>query len=1114
MLNFIKGPAGSGKTRYIRELITKEIKSNDENIVLIVPEQATFENEREILSQMGAKRMNSILITNFTRLADYVFNKTGGLLGERLNDIGRNILMNLSLFEVQDNLKIYKNQVDKIEINKLMLMLLTELKKCSITTDDLRYYAKIFVGEELSQKLNETALILEAFEAMVDKNYIDPLDDLTRLCSKLKDIKFFEGYKIYIDEFSSFTNQELELISILMKQAEDVYISVSVEEENNNNGYSLFNGAHKTISRLKRIAEGEGVKVNTEIFLKEQYRFKSKEIEYLSKGIYRVGVKPLKGNIKDIIIYNAANQYDESRFVASKIKQIVYENGYRYKDIAVIARDIDIYSGIIDIIFDEYEIPYFIDVSEKIDSKPIMNTVIIMLEIVVKNYRSDDIFKYLKNGLAGLKADEIAVIENYVLMWRINGGDWLSEFKKHPRGYEEKFKPEDNDRLKNINELRIKIIEPLIVFSEEFKNSKSGMEKARAVYEHLIRLNVSEELKNISKSLEYSGEVALANEEIRLWDILMEVLNQIAISVSDDYIDEKRFLNLMKLAISSAEIASIPQTLDQVQIGVAGRSYISSPRAVFIIGANEGEFPRISEGTGIFTDTQRRRLISSGLELYDHAERVILDERYIVYDSVSSASEKLYISFLSADLQSKAKTASSIVRQSLKIFPSLQILDEYCFEKTDFIWAEKPAYELMAQLWREDNDLSKAIKEYFLKDDNYKLDFKKLKLASEKRSFSFESRETSNKFFGDRISLSASQIEKYHLCKFQYFCRYALNARERKVAQVDALEYGSLMHYIFENIFKENSIEDLKSKSYSNIKLIVEKYLNDYVINKLGGWEDKSARFKFHFERLVKTASNLIIHMIKELSQSEFTPKEFEVNIGSKGKIKPLMLKLLDDTKVIIEGKIDRLDLMNKNGVSYIRIVDYKTGVKDFKLSDILYGINIQMLLYMDAVLKGSRKYNENIIPAGILYMSANQPIVDIKRNESEAKIKDLQKKKLKMNGLILEDETVIRGMEKEAKGIFIPVKMKNGEICKSNSLVSLELFGSLLKKIEKLIIDMAMSLKIGDVKALPKKGEYDACTWCGYRSICCYEDGDEVENIENLKKSEVQEILLKEEVE
>lgn len=1114
MLNFVKGPAGSGKTRYIRELITKEIKSNDENIVLIVPEQATFENEREILSQMGAKRMNSILITNFTRLANYVFNKTGGLLGEHLNDIGRNILINLSLFEVQDNLKIYKNQVDKIEINKLILMLLTELKKCGITTDDLRYYARLFFGEELSQKLNETALILDAFEAFVDKNYIDPLDDLTRLCDKLKNIKFFNGYKIYIDEFSSFTNQELELISILMKQAEDVYISVSAEEENNNNGYSLFNGAHKTISKLKKMAKDAGVKVNTEVFFKEQHRFKSEEIEYLSKGIYRVGVKPLKGNIKDIIIYNAANQYDESRFVASRIKQIVYEKGYRYKDIAVVTRNIEIYSGIIDIIFDEYEIPYFIDIREKIDSKPIMNTVIMMLEIVVKNYRSDDIFKYLKNGLAGLKADEIAVIENYVLMWNINGKDWLNEFKKHPRGYEEKFKTEDDDKLKNINELRKKIIEPLKIFSEEFKNSKSGIEKSKAIYNHLIRINVSEELEKISKSLKYSGEVALANEEIRLWDILMEILNQIAISVSDDYIDEKRFLNLMKLAISSAEIASIPQTLDQVQIGVAGRSYISSPKAVFIIGANEGEFPKISEETGIFTDMQRRRLISSGLELYDHSEQVILDERYIVYDSISSASEKLYISFLSADLQSKAKTASSIVRQVLKIFPNLQILDEYCFEKTDLIWAEKPAYELMAQLWREDNNLSKAIKEYFFKDDNYKLDLEKLKLASEKRNFNFKDNENSNRFFGNSISLSASQIEKYHLCKFQYFCRYALNAKERKIAQVDALEYGSLMHYIFENIFKENDIDSLKGKNYNDIKLLVEKHLNDYVINKLGGWEDKNARFRFHFERLVKTASNLIIHMIKELSQSAFTPKEFEINIGSKGKIKPLMLKLFDDTKVMIEGKIDRLDLMNKNGVSYVRIVDYKTGIKDFKLSDILYGINIQMLLYMDAVLMDSRRYNENIMPAGILYMSANQPIVEIRKNESDAKIKDLQKKKLRMNGLILEDETVIRGMEREAKGIFIPAKMKNGEICKSNSLASLELFGALLKKIEQLIINMAINLKGGNVEAIPKKGEYDACMWCAYKSVCCYEDGDEVENIENLKKSEVQEILLKEEVE
>lgn len=1109
LLKFILGPAGSGKSHYIRKLISEKLEAGIENIMLIVPEQITFENERSMLSFMGEQAMNKLLILSLTRLVDFVFSQIGGIAGskDRLNEIGRNVLMNLSFWEIQDQLELYKNQIEKIEFTELVLTVLCELKKCNISYEQLIEHAYLLEDKELSKKLREVALIIGTFEALVEKNYVDPLDELTRLANKLKDVNFFKGYTIFIDSFSSFSMQELDVLRYMLTQADDVYISLCIDDKELLNEYSLFSGTVKTKNKLVKIAKEEGIRVVIDKNLKDRPRFKNKDLEILSSNIYASKCLSLSENPENVFLYNASNQYDESQFVARSIKKLIFEHGYRYRDITVITRNIEDYSGIIDIIFNNYEIPYFIDIREKIDSRPIMNTVLTAFDIVIKNYQSEDIFKYLKNGLINIEIDEIAQLENYVLMWKLNAKDWLSEFKKHPRGYVEEFTDKDKIHLSKLNELRLKIITPLVDFSKNIKDS-SGFKISEEVYNLLLKAGVDEALKKLSNDLKESGELNLAREELRLWDILMEILNQLAVSIGNKLMDEKKFAKLLRLAIFSADMASIPSTLDQVQIGVAGRSHAHEPKVVFIIGANEGEFPRVSLHNGLFSDSQRRKLIASGLEIYDHMEQYILDERFIAYMSLSMASERLYVSFLSSDVQSNVKSPSSIVRQIKRVFPKLQTSDEFCFNRSDYIWAIKPTFELMAKYWKQDDCFSNAIKNYFCNQEKYRKDLERLEIAGNKRVFKFKDKEVSKQFFGEKMKLSASQIEKYYLCRFQYFCKYGLNAKERKTAQINALEYGSIMHYIFENIFRDYTIELLAKLSSKEINRKVEQYLSEYVCKRLGGWEDKSARFKFQFKCLVNTATTLILHMITEFSQSEFEPRAFELSIAYKGAVEPLTLKLPDGNKVIIEGKVDRLDLMTKNDLKYVRIVDYKTGIKEFKLSDVLYGINMQMLLYMDAILKNNDAKYRNLVPAGILYMPSNQPLVNTDRNEDTDKIKSMQVKKMKMNGLVLDNPVVVNGMEDGAKGIFIPAVIKDGEVSNSESVASLALFGALLKKVEKLVINMASCLRDGDIKAEPKKGEYDACKWCAYKSVCGFEEGDPVVKVVKMNKTMIEKEL------
>ena len=563
--------------------------------------------------------------------------------------------------------------------------------------------------------------------------------------------------------------------------------------------------------------------------------------------------------------------------------------------------------------------------------------------------------------------------------------------------------------------------------------------------------------------------------------------------------------------MKSMDIAFIPRGLDEVTIGSIDRIRLSHPKITFIIGAVDGEFPHTPVQAGIFSDLERQKLISLGLTMYDTLESISLKERLLAYIAISSASDKLYISWPSLNSNGPGRLPSEIVKEVKKIFPKIKIIDNYSIDLKDKIWSEKYTFELCSQIWNDNSVLSETLKEYFRNNHSYIAKIESIERAVDNRPLDFIDSNKSKVLFGDKMRISASQIEKYYLCRFFYFCKYGLKAKERKPAKFNAMEYGSLIHFILEKFLSDFELDTFLNLTDKQIKEHILSVMDEYIEKKLGGLENKSKRFKYLFIRCSNAATILIKHIIKELSQSDFKPMECEKEISENSDLKPLTIKLPDDSLIEVEGKIDRVDTMSKDGKTYVRIIDYKTGNKTFKLSDILYGLNMQMMIYMLTIKSSDEKKYNSMIPAGILYMPAITPTVNLEDDDTESKANLKVLKKMRMNGLVLDNPEVVIGMEEEAKGIFIPAVVKDGKVKKSESIANLAQMGIIMKYIEKLIIEMAQNLRNGQVSSRPISGEYDSCEWCPYGAICGYEDGMNTSIIKNMGKEDALKKMLSE---
>ncbi len=940
MLQFILGRAGSGKTEYLRRMLAEQSAARKDGLVMLVPEQYSFETEKAMLRLCGPQRANAIQVYSFTRLAEAVFRKEGGAAGRRLSDGGRRILMSSALMACEEELEVYQNAAKSGRVTDLMLTAVNEMKMCGVTPEQLSETAKRLGGRGLGKKLSEIALLYGTFEALVAASYLDSRDDLTRLAEALETSEFFRGAVVAVDSFEGFTVQETAVLCQILRKADTVAVSLCTDgREQGDTG--LFALVDRTRRRLTRAAEEQGVRVAPAVTLTSAPRFQNENLKLLEAQLFCAEETLTSEDHEGVEVFEARDVYEEAEFVAASIRRLVREKGWRYRDFSIICRSPERYYGSLDAALQKRGVPCFVSQPMRVDAEPVMRFVLGAFEAVQSGFATDDLLEMLKTGISGLTAEEISDLENYAFLWKIGGNGWRQEFVRHPRGFGQEMTQADQKELDRLNRLRERLVSPLLRFAAATRDA-SGAEVSQAVFDLLTDFGMEENLPAYCRALEEAGESSLAAKQVRVWDLLMELLDQFHAILGNKKTPRERYYRLLKEVVAAEDVSEIPQTVDQVIFGTAEQVRQSSPKAAFLIGASQGDFPLTPKSSGVFSDAERRELIALDLPLGDPLEQKTIEERYLAYSVACAPSELLYVCW-PRTAGGEDKEPGELVSAVRSVFPTLEPLrdlpDEY------FANSREAAFSRMAARFTQNTGEAAALRQLFAGDSRMEA----LERAAGRRLTEIQDKALAKKLFGEDMFLSPTQIETFHACPFKYFCRYGLNAQERRPAEVDVMQYGTLMHYLFEQVFQQEP-ERLGSWSEQELLDHVRGLILQYADENMGGFTLLSGREKYRLDRMAQSACKLIRHVQEELAQSQFKPKYFELGLGDDREFPPLRVDDGAGGTVTVGGTIDRADMATVGGQDYVRVIDYKTGRKLFHLTDVLYGLNMQMLVYLAAL--------------------------------------------------------------------------------------------------------------------------------------------------------------------
>lgn len=1097
MLHFVFGRSGYGKTEYCFNQIESLVKNGEDRILLITPEQYNFTAERRLLLSLKESGINKIENSSFSRLNNEVSRLYGG---ERLPVISKGskaVLMKRAVDLVKDSLDLFNKKLNSSSFITSMVKIYDEMKSCDISAEELLLASERIEREVLSRKLSDMSKIINAYEQLLEGAYYDSADELARLYEKLLNIEYFKGRSVFIDGFNGFVANEYKILELIIKEAKDVTVTLAAESFENNNEFSLFSYVNKNAQMLKRIAERNGI-LSEAVYLEQNYRTADKSILFCEKNIFSNSNRQYSENQQSIQIYSAKSISDECEYIAMQIKKEL-RNGRKAGSIAVVCRDAEAYRNEIVYAFRKYGIPYYDDERQPVNTQPLMVFVQYLLRTVIYSFRSEDILSLAKTGLTDMSSESISSLENYIYLWSISGiKKWGSCFEASPKDFAAEITESDRKKLNELNKSREYLFSRINHFKNAVK-SKSAGEIGAAIYNLLISFNVNRHLKEIAEKLSAYGRNILAEEQGRVWDILMNILNQLALILGEGEISVKDYLSLFSIMTASEDLGVLPQGLDNVQFGQADRMRADNPESVYILGANEGEFPQAVTSGGLLSESDRIVLSKNELELYSFGETLNLQERYFAYMAVSMPSKRLCITYLG---NGKSPAPSVIVTSVKKMFPNIREIKCSDIPDIELIESSESAFELMAERFNDNTEFSESLKEYFSKDSR----FQSVKLLAENENITIKDEKTAQSIFGSDMYLSASRLEDFFNCRFRYFCKFGLMAKPRKKAQMNAMTTGTVVHYVLERLISEVGSAQLGQMSNAEIRIIVDKYLRFYLKEKMGASEEFTARFTYQFLRLSKMLYSVAGRLSAEFSQSRFEAKAFELNIDSDGEVKPKVIPLEKGGTVQIRGEVDRVDILEENGCRYIRVIDYKSGNKKFSLSDVLYGLNLQMFVYL-FTLTNDKSSEYCGIPAGVLYMHAARSVWGFDRNVDASVVLSEENREFRMKGLVLydEDHDILESMEKDLKGNYIPVKYtkKNGI---SGCFASLEELGTIGRNVEKLIADMGNMLLNGRIEQNPIHGKnHDkTCEYCDYSSVCASRRIIENRETEELSDEEV----------
>ncbi len=1062
MLSLIYGRADCNNI----EEIYNRIEKTDGKCLLIVPEQFSLISERGLLDKFkdGASLKTEVL--SFKRLPQFIFRHLGGSQRTYIDDSGEKLVLAQVLADLRLNLSYFKTLSSKPDFLDICLSTLREFDSYGITADDLQRLSDIYhkKSPKLADKYFDLSLIVEAYKGKFQHEYSTVQFEIDIACEKLQSDNIFEQYHIFIAHFKGFTPKEYKLFDFLLA-AKNLTINLLYDERDSE---GIFSYAAKTKKKLSELAMSKKVEVS-EFFNCKGDSLVDSDFAFIEQNLFSNSLDTdfvAKDAIGQLKIVKAENSYEEVSHVANEIAELVNTKKVRFKDIAIVSRATDA-SPTLSALLDKHKISHQMDCPDYVLKYPLLKFVFAAFYVVDQNYSSESVITYMKSFIFVEDAISMQSLCEYARKWNVRGSAWKEEFCRNPNGYNMEFNQSSLDALAQINKFREYIIEPLIEFERTIKNGGSA-NIASSIMTLLDKTNSLLALTTLIKDSRDNNDEARAQKLEQIWNSFVTAIDQ-TVLILDDKITYSSYAELLKKSLSNAVASTVPTTIDAVQVTSVDRVLPNMYDYVFLINFNEKSFPKPLDSGTLITEAEKIFFNEQNLSLSPSVFEKVFEERYYAYIAMTSAKKQLTISYSQSEEGGETLRPSHFLLFLKKLFTNLEEVE-----------IEGGSFEQI------ETQLNK--------------------------SRLFDNSSIARELFESRGALSPSAVEQYQKCKFSFFCGRGLRLKSGEAYSFDAKEIGTFIHFVMEELFRklkrdsDGAFDVTMLEETAGIEL-VESCIMSYIEHNFSDFQLESERFKYLFLRLRAIIDNFVLSIIEEFSNSDFVPLDFELKIG-----RDIPEHKLSDGKIVVKGTVDRVDGFVKDGVHYLRILDYKTGKKAFSYADVHAGLSIQTLMYLFALLdQGNVRYGDAIAPAGVLYSPVRLDLVQAgtQRLMSDEQKRTQKQKSVEKSGLLIGDDDILFKMDKSKMFSQLPITVKpsdNGNLTvdeKKSNIASISQFIDLKKFIEQHIEQVYENIMAGDVSIEPRldSEQYAPCGFCEFLTIC--RNKEEPKPIASMKASD-----------
>ncbi len=1109
-LKLILGSSGSGKTYALYKECVKN-ENDDDRYIAVVPEQYTLETQKNIVEMSGNKGTMNIDIVSFNRLAVRIFEENGMFMNELLDDSGKCMVLRKVMEEKKDLLKIFGSKISYPGFIDEVKSLISEFYQYGISEKQIQNIIDNSGQHNLLKgKMEDINLIMNAFKKYMSERYMVPEELMERLCEEIPKSEIIKKSTVTFDGFTGFTTMQYRVIEQLIKRAVEVIVTITLPENVGNE--DVFSLSITTLNRLKRLAEDAGAGINVTVLPDEaNYRLNNSGVlRFIEKNLFSYNREKYQKETNDIEIFEAPDIVKECDYVCRKINSFIREKGYRYKEIAVVTGDISRYSHRLEQSFRYYEIPAFIDCNREISHNPFIEAIKSLIDVVDNNYDYESMFRYLKCGMPDMDIDNIDRLENYVIKYGI------SSYKR----WNNEWNNADDDLLV-IREQILSKLNPL--YHDLKKKNITVKELTCKLYSFIEADKMQKKLWMYEKQFEKEGNPALAKEYSQIYKKVMELFDKVVALLGDEKMKLKEYKGILESGFAEIKVGMIPPTIDRIVVGDMERTRLGNIKVLFFMGVNDGIVPQNMSNGGILSETDRRFLEESEIELSPTKRQNAFIQKFYLYLNITKMSEKLCITYSQTNPDGSSVRPSYLIQLLRNKIENLEIHStEEIGRITDSVSTPKTIEKAAASGLR---DYLAGIKDI---DDEWKEiyseivksgDYNKIADAAFYRSnVTNLEKAVSNALYGMTIRGSVSRLETYAACAYRHFLLYGLNLVNRQRYEVTPVDVGNIYHNsleIFSQKLRDNSLKwgevsDEKRKEFVRESMnIVSEYYGESAIH-------GSARNEYQLKRIYDVLERTTWALCNQVRAGEFEPEGYEVEFDSLKTSETMRFDLDDGGKMSLKGIIDRMDMYETDGNIYIKIIDYKSGNKQFDIFDVYNGLQLQLVLYMEAAMDMIRKNTrgKKVIPAGIFYYDINNPVAD---GDEAENIDNELLINMRPNGVVNQSDEVINAMDnihqqgESGKSLVIPVSYKKDGLRASDNLISEHDFETLIRFVHEKAKKLGSDMHGGVIEKNPYRmndsSRKNPCEYCDFKSVCKFDTGiagNEFRNLNKLKPEDV----------